>query len=629
VNLEKLGETDFEDLEVKVEKICCKFCEEKFFIPANLDLHVQRKHQSASENSENQPFTCLFCGKLFKTKNTYRQHLKVVHKDEAIRCKYRLCLAVFKTENCLKEHLTKDHFLNKSKNSVECKVCKIWLSDKFKLNKHMEQIHSLKVKTIKCEFCPASFDSKLKLFHHTKETHVAEVIMCPHNCYLYFKSRVEMENHFKNAHQIYCKFCDSIFTSNEAYFKHLRQLHLEKKCKFSRCSFYAGSKEELENHVKEKHWPKFRNNLECVYCGKHYGESRGNMLHHVRKFHSKIAIQCEKGKCALFFKSQDDLEKHKKEAHKKIERHEKTVKCLFCQKQIWDKPCYASHIKRCHSEEAIRCKYKHCFTFFKSETDRKIHYGEKHVEKYCCAHCDYITSQRRNFKIHFQHHHLPKDKNKCPQCPKVFANKSALKVHFGSQHRPKKNCPHCLEMRTHLNCHVVTANCPTCSQPFPCKKLFTDHKLKCKKVHKCLECGKEFHIRVLLKLHINRRHKSGRKWRGYKCSFCDTFFADRKSLNNHQLGEHFDLMKYKCEFCEKVFNRRETMRRHYAMKHNIGGFECEICGRRFLTKRSLFEHLDKRHLDKPGPESQIVECADCGKILKKCNFYYHFVNNHF
>jgi len=43
VDLKKLEENDFEDLEVKVEKICCEFCEKKFFIPANLDLHVKQK----------------------------------------------------------------------------------------------------------------------------------------------------------------------------------------------------------------------------------------------------------------------------------------------------------------------------------------------------------------------------------------------------------------------------------------------------------------------------------------------------------------------------------------------------------------------------------------------------------
>jgi len=301
VDLEKLSESDFADLEVKVEKICCEFCEEKFFIPANLDLHVKRNHQSATENSKNESFKCLFCGKLFKTKDTYKNHLKFIHKDKAIRCKFKRCCKIFTTEISLQKHLSKDHFLNKPTNSVECKVCKIWLSSKNSLKGHMESRHATQaenVKLIQCKICCENFDSKAKLFRHIKENHEKEPIKCRLKpCHHYFPSKVEMENHFKNTHAIKCKF---------------------------------------------------RNNLECVYCGKHYGESRRNMLIHVRKFHSKISIQCEKRGCALFFKSQEDLEKHKKEAHKKVEKHKKTVDCLYCQKVIWDKLTYAEHIKSQH-----------------------------------------------------------------------------------------------------------------------------------------------------------------------------------------------------------------------------------------------------------------------------------------
>jgi len=318
VDLEKLGESDFEDLEVKVEKICCEFCEEKFFIPANLDLHVQSEHQSSSENNEKQTIKCLFCYKLFKNKGTYRAHLKLLHKDEAIRCKYRQCFAVFRTEKSLEEHLKKEHFSNKQKNSFKCKVCKIWISSKNYLKSHIERMHTSKFKSIKCEFCTETFESKAKLCHHTKKNHQTEAIKCQSsNCYLYFKSKQEMEDHFNNAHQINCKFCHSILTSNCRYLIHLKQFHLEKKCKFSRCAFYTESKVELEKHVREKHCPKLRKHLLCVYCGKHFSAScGGNILKHIRKFHSKIAIQCDKRGCAIFFKSKEDLEKQKRGAQK-------------------------------------------------------------------------------------------------------------------------------------------------------------------------------------------------------------------------------------------------------------------------------------------------------------------------
>jgi len=604
-----------------VEKICCELCDEKFFIPANLDLHVQRNHQSASED---QPIICLFCSKLFKSNQTYSAHLSLFHKDEAIRCKYRQCLAVFRTEKSLKDHLTKKHFLSKPKYSVQCKLCKIWVSSDNYLKKHIEKMHSLKLKPFKCSFCPQSFDSKAKLINHIKKNH-KEAKKCRFNyCQIYFKSKLEMENHFKNAHQINCKFCHSIFNRNSGYLIHLKQLHLEKKCKFSRCTFFADSKDEFENHLKEKHCPKLKKFLECVYCGKHYGESRGNFLTHIRKFHSKIAIQCEKGKCALFFKSQDHLEKHKKEAHKKIEKIKKTVECFYCQKVIWDKQCYAAHIKYNHSKEVVRCKYKHCFTFFKSEEDRKKHYGEKHVAKYCCALCDFSTWTRNNFRKHFERQHFPKE-IKCPHCTKLFRSQQVLKEHINYIHKPHEKCPHCKEIGTNLNRHVVTTICPVCSQPFPCKKLFSNHKLKCKKIHKCLDCGKTFKHDAHLKYHINLMHKSGQKFKGLKCNICSTFFVSRKSLKSHQLSEHFALMKFKCNLCEDAFICKDTMLRHNVFKHNIGGFTCEMCDIKYHNKRELTAHIKNIHVEK----QQLVECADCGKTMKKCSIRHHFIYKHF
>jgi len=122
VNLEKIAESKFEDLELKVEKICCEFCEEKFFIPANLDSHVKRKHRVF----KHEPYKCLFCSKVLRGKCNFGKHLKLFHKDEAIRCKYKHCFAVFNTEKCLKDHLEKRHSLPKGKNPIECEVCKNW-----------------------------------------------------------------------------------------------------------------------------------------------------------------------------------------------------------------------------------------------------------------------------------------------------------------------------------------------------------------------------------------------------------------------------------------------------------------------------------------------------------------------
>jgi len=268
--LEALQERDFADLEVKVEKICCQFCDEEFFIPANLALHVQRKHQSASGD---QHFECLFCGKLIRGKSNFKHHLKL-HKNEGFRCKFRICSKWFKIESELEDHIKKVHFAE-GKNPVECKLCKKWYACKISLGNHMRINHPEKVilknpnnpKTLlarkraelkakelpflmPCNFCDDVFESKTSLYDHTKKMHKNEAVKCK-KCRFYFKTKIEMEEHFINAHKNNCKFCRQTFLSASRLYKHMKSEHLEKKCEFHQCKFFSNSKEELEAHKKE------------------------------------------------------------------------------------------------------------------------------------------------------------------------------------------------------------------------------------------------------------------------------------------------------------------------------------------------------------------------------------------
>jgi len=624
VNVEKLGESDFEDLDVSVEKICCAFCEQKFFIPANLDSHVKRKHERVFKH---EPFKCLFCSKVLRGKCNFGKHLTLFHKDIAIRCKYRQCFAVFKTKKCLKDHLEKIHCLPKGKNPIECEVCKNWYPSKLSLETHMKrhaQIEKVLEKKYECLFCNEFFVDRNKLNKHAKENHKSEGIKCQQQrCRRYFKSSEEMKEHFENTHKNKCKFCSSNFVSHPLFSSHMRKVHLEKKCNFSKCNFYTDFKEELKKHIREKHERNKNKISDCVYCGISFTNA-GKLAEHVRYIHPEIAIRCNRFMCSTYFKSKQDLEEHKKVAHKKVEKHRKSFVCLFCRKTCLDRGKYSAHIKKLHAGEAFRCKNLRCCTFFKSEEDRQKHDEEKHAENYCCALCDYKAPNRCRIMNHLKLNHFPKEV-KCPKCPKLFANKAALSVHLLSWHESKK-CPHCNQTKSYLDSHLVTTICPICSQTFPCKKLFSDHKHKdAKVVHECLECGEKFKIGSSLKYHINLRHKFGKKWDGYKCKYCKNLFRDLNYLRSHQQSEHFDLMEHKCEICGEPFDLKEKMLRHVSNKHKIGGFECELCEKRFHRKYLLVKHFLNQHFNNP---SQFVECADCGQIMNKIKFANHFIRKH-
>jgi len=200
VKLEKLGEDDFERLDVKVEKVCCELCQEKFFIPANLKLHKEKEHEKSPVASKLDDTTCMFCKKVFSNKNSVNNHLRQFHKGRAFWCKFKSCVTAFKTAQELDRHLKKRHSL-KGRKPIECKKCSYWIvNNTAALEKHMKHHEKIETKEklvgkiFSCLFCPEKFKKLRSLFSHTKDNHKEEAIKCQNiQCIHFFKSKIEME----------------------------------------------------------------------------------------------------------------------------------------------------------------------------------------------------------------------------------------------------------------------------------------------------------------------------------------------------------------------------------------------------------------------------------------------------
>jgi len=634
VMLKALGENDFENLEVRVEKICCEFCEEKFFIAANLESHVKSKHQDLIRPSEEDEFlmkntkSCVFCKIIFTDSNNLNKHIGLHHKDDdGFRCKFAKCSRPFKTEKTMEEHFKKAHFPEGRKSPVECDWCKKWYANKSAREEHRKLEHPEKPQPpdhrrmtfapVPCKFCSATFTKRANLHKHMQNNH-REAVKCKiSNCTLYFETKKEMDKHFKITHC--CRFCHSTFNYAQLLFAHMKKAHAEKRCKLSHCNFYSDSEQELEAHHREKH----AKNCECIYCGKSF-VNRQRRSHHVRKIHSDVAIKCGRTNCAHFVKNRADLEQHEKEAHKITVGQKKFVECIYCGKTC-PKRTFFGHLKALHPGEVFRCKYNKCFSHFKSEIDLEKHHKEKHVGKYNCANCDYATNFRANIRDHFLQHHSLRD-IKCPDCPTMFGSQAVLKCHISDTHK-KDKCPHCLEMVTKLDWHLVSPPCNKCSRPFPCRKLLVKHRLRCKRVFECLECGRKFSMESKFKYHVTAKHKFGQKWRGYECKFCGDLFSDLKSVRSHQVKKH-PVETEKCDLCEERFSSLHCVATHKLRVHGIGGFECKKCDKVFATKCSLKNHLKWNH-DTNDPRRQMVQCADCESILTKRTLFNHYLLSHF
>jgi len=351
------------------------------------------------------------------TKTHFSRHLNRLHKGEGVRCKFKKCGAAFLTGEKLEEHLKENHLIE-GKNPIECEMCKFWYSSKNNILEHWKNHHAA-VKSVSCLFCAFSFQRRSTLFHHTKKYHEKEAVRCPFsNCLIFFKSKEQMEEHLENKHKNNCKFCNLTFPSVTKLSSHLRIIHAEKKCKLRFCTFSADSDEELRIHHREKHDKAY----DCVYCGKVFmnKQYRNN---HVKIVCSKLKglIKCNFFHCAIYFKDAAELEKHKKEAHKN------TKMCPICQKTFSYGTSCSAHIRQFHPE-ALRCKYQLCVSFFKSQAELEKHDQEEHGERFVCAFCNYASSDKLKLKDHIENRHLPRDK-RCPRCPKLFGSKKHFDQH--------------------------------------------------------------------------------------------------------------------------------------------------------------------------------------------------------
>lgn len=167
---------------------------------------------------------------------------------------------------------------------------------------------------------------------------------------------------------------------------------------------------------------------------------------------------------------------------------------------------------------------------------------------------------------------------------------------------------------------VMNLKCDHCSEQF---KTFCSLQKHSKTVHNsdefsfpCNLCNQSFTRPHNLLRHKETRHAEGEK--KYVCEFCNRKFGRQDIFASHLRlihgknksdSEDSDSV-YQCSSCKKFFTKL-----HNYMKHQKGNLTCTKCSETFACKRSLRNHLNKRHS---------VTCSICGKMCpSKQQMYAH------
>ena len=120
--------------------------------------------------------------------------------------------------------------------------------------------------------------------------------------------------------------------------------------------------------------------------------------------------------------------------------------------------------------------------------------------------------------------------------------------------------------------------------------------------HVCVDCGKAFSQRSLLKAHA--RMHTGEK--PFVCEECGQKFSYKNNLKKHYLI-HTKEKPYHCTICGVSFNHNSGLKVHLRTHTGEKPFECSKCGQRFSSNGNLRKHLIIHTGEKP------FSCKVCGR----------------
>ncbi|XP_058463728.1 transcription factor grauzone-like [Malaya genurostris] len=121
----------------------------------------------------------------------------------------------------------------------------------------------------------------------------------------------------------------------------------------------------------------------------------------------------------------------------------------------------------------------------------------------------------------------------------------------------------------------------------------------------CSICKKSYSSSRVLKDHIKEVHATAEN-RSLQCNVCLKRFASKRHLNAHSTMAHGS---FPCPQCNKVLASQGSLKHHIFTQHGEGQqFICDICARVFRSKRCLETHV-KGHLGTRQEDK--VQCSVC------------------
>ncbi|XP_058461234.1 zinc finger protein 431-like [Malaya genurostris] len=174
-----------------------------------------------------------------------------------------------------------------------------------------------------------------------------------------------------------------------------------------------------------------------------------------------------------------------------------------------------------------------------------------------------------------------------------------------------KKCYICnisLEDTDELVAHLTSAHagkidykCDDCNKTFGKVTIYNRH-LSCHDItirpRKCQFCSLCFSAKESLKIHENREHgtnhtlpkRYNRRNKIFQCESCGKIFLTDALLKQHDLFVHKKVPAASCKLCGKTFVTKANLEKHYIVHSKERPYKCDKCEATFKTSTALTKH---------------------------------------